>query len=508
MAIIESIADGENDNHHHQGTNHENNNAATLKEDSPCWGSPTECDLSHFLAQFSKQDCLVYESPYYIVLNKPPDLRMDGNYPTTVHKVLTLWYPPPSIADDPQLVAKVSTLHQHNSLEDNTLRPCHQLDYATSGLLCVARTREAARFAIRQWEQRTVRKSYLAIVEANLLERNETITSSGSATCSMPQWTPAQIRKTLKHLEKNYKKTKMPDEKKRHTFLGFQPVHAIYQKYKGRTIAANKPTQTNKKKRPRSSDVLTSEQWDYIWEPVQATLAEGGNDSVVPNDIVQVICTSDWKGIESSKPTWKDAFFEATKRHNHFLREALQKEEQDSAVWSTFPTVFGEQSDEGDSSNKVIYISCPLAEDPDAFSMKVTPSLVAHHPHMKPFAGPDTLDYKPSLTKCTILNVAERNGRMCTKVELLPLTGRRHQLRMHMALLAGNGYGIVGDATYNQHTVPLSELRKHDQNARPERMCLHSHRLSLRLFVDDASNKDEPVVDLVAPDPFDTGRSS
>lgn len=469
-----------------------------LQDDNPCWGSPTECSLTHMLTQYPKKSCLIYESPYYVILNKPPDLRMDGNYPATVHKLLTLWYPPPSIANDDDLEGTISKLHRHSSLDDNALRPCHQLDYATSGLLCVARTREAARFAIRQWEQRRVRKTYLAVIETNLLLTDNTTT--------IPKLTSNQIQSTLQRLESTYKKTRIPDPKKRSTFLGFQPVHAIYQKFKGKMINAGKATPKTKK-RPRA-DVLISEQWDYIWQPVQDVLTKGVTDSmIIPEESVKLICSSDWKIIERTKPEWKVAFIEATERHNNLFRVAMQKDddEETSPVLTTFPTIFGEKTnDEGEEEedhSNLIYISCPLAVDPDAFPMKVPESLVSDFPHMKSFVGSPSLDYKPSLTKCTILSTFEKNGQTYTKVELLPMTGRRHQLRVHMALLAGRGYGILGDATYNIHTSPLSELRKKDEATRPERMCLHSHRLSLRLLVEDTKEIGESV-DLVAPDPF------
>jgi 23S rRNA-/tRNA-specific pseudouridylate synthase len=481
---------------------------------------------------------------------------MDGRYPATVHKLLTLWYPPPSIANDPEAAAEatISRLHTYNSLADNALRPCHQLDYATSGLLLVARTRDAARFASRQWEQRRVTKTYLAVVEADLTDDGQQQHSWRSQP--IPTSTPAQIGTTLRRLESGYKKTKTPDPRKRVTFQGFQPVFALYQKYKGKVLLAaaaaaaiNTTTTaaaTPKKKKKRSNrpaDVLTPEQWDHIWEPVQSALAEEAADTAMPEEEEatlqqqqqQVFCTHDWKDIERSKPRWKAAFHEATERHNHLLRESLlQKEkEQEEEHWTSFPTLFGEHNEPSDndgegrerergrgrgdhpsssssSHNVVVYISCPLAEssDPDTFPMKVPPSVVAQYPHLQPFVGRPELDYKPSVTKCTILHAVERQGtwtttRTCTKVALSPLTGRRHQLRVHMALLAGNGYGIVGDATYNQHTVPLSELRKNDPAARPERMSLHSHRLSLRLLVDDAASENGgDTVDLVAPDPF------
>jgi 23S rRNA-/tRNA-specific pseudouridylate synthase len=53
---------------------------------------------------------------------------------------------------------------------------------------------------------------------------------------------------------------------------------------------------------------------------------------------------------------------------------------------------------------------------------------------------------------------------------LSPLTGRRHQLRVHMTLL---GHAILGDVTY-------ATTESEERTSSP-RMCLHSHTLSLAL---------------------------
>ena len=135
--------------------------------------------------------------------------------------------------------------------------------------------------------------------------------------------------------------------------------------------------------------------------------------------------------------------------------------------------------------------------------MKVPPEILSTHPHMKPFVGTPDLLYKPSLTKCTILS----RGDATSKVHLVPLTGRRHQLRVHMALVQA-GKGIVGDATYN----PLAKDVVSNENisfppttttatTAAQRMCLHSHKLSLCLLMDDMHQVD--TVHLVAPDPFE-----
>lgn len=473
-----------------------------MLNDDPCWGSQSQCDLPYLISQYPKEACLVYESPYYVVINKPPDLRMDGPYLSTVHKLLTYWFPPPSIANEPNLLDRISSLHQHNSLKDNSLRPCHQLDYATSGLLCLARTREAARFAIRQWEQRSVRKIYLAVVEADLTQM--------AHLSEMQRWTSERVRENLRRLEKDYKKTRKPDKKSRDkaTFEGFHPVHSMFQKYKGMLESScEKPS---KKRKRAQTEVLTSEQWDHIWQPVNSLLTQESKDGCssinatkISEEVRKVIQSVSWKEIACTRPEWKAAFEQATDRHNDLLREILLQKsrnlESEGGPAVDFPTIFEEDSG---GSSKVIYVFCPLAEDPHTFSMRVPQVIGSQYPHMKALAGDvSKLDFKPSLTKCTILKTTERDGKICTKVELLPLTGRRHQLRVHMALLAGNGSGIAGDATYNGHTVPLTELRKTAPTIQPKRMCLHSHKLSLRLLVDEESGKNENVC-LVAPDPF------
>jgi 23S rRNA-/tRNA-specific pseudouridylate synthase len=116
--------------------------------DDPCWGSPRECSLSHLLARLDRHKSILFESQDYLVLNKPPDLRMDGEYPATVHKLLMYWFPPQSLllecgdyvdddalTRDQRLLDRISTRHQNSNQDPDCLRPCHQLDYATSGVL-------------------------------------------------------------------------------------------------------------------------------------------------------------------------------------------------------------------------------------------------------------------------------------------------------------------------------------------------------------------------------------
>jgi tRNA pseudouridine32 synthase / 23S rRNA pseudouridine746 synthase len=76
---------------------------------------------------------------------------------------------------------------------------------------------------------------------------------------------------------------------------------------------------------------------------------------------------------------------------------------------------------------------------------------------------------KPSLTQYTILGHETRNGQAVTRLELKPLTGRTHQLRVHTAQVLG--MPIVGDDIYG------SAL---DDCAMEGPLCLHAQKLCIR----------------------------
>lgn len=75
---------------------------------------------------------------------------------------------------------------------------------------------------------------------------------------------------------------------------------------------------------------------------------------------------------------------------------------------------------------------------------------------------------KPSVTRYRVLATDAARG--TSRVELEPLTGRSHQLRVHLAAL---GHPIVGDALY---AAPLPGT---STTALQARMCLHATRLGL-----------------------------
>ncbi|XP_048188921.1 RNA pseudouridylate synthase domain-containing protein 1 isoform X2 [Perognathus longimembris pacificus] len=93
---------------------------------------------------------IVYRSSDFLVVNKHWDLRIDSK---TWRETLTL---------------QKQLRHRFPELADPDtcygFRFCHQLDFSTSGALCVALNKAAAGSAYRCFKERRVTKAYLALV--------------------------------------------------------------------------------------------------------------------------------------------------------------------------------------------------------------------------------------------------------------------------------------------------------------------------------------------------------
>lgn len=104
---------------------------------------------------------VLYQSDDYIVVDKHWDIRIDSK----------MWYEKYTVQAQlryrfPQL-ADPSTYYG--------FRFCHQLDFSTSGALCVALNKAAAGRAYRCFKDRTVTKAYLALVRGWVEEETQTL---------------------------------------------------------------------------------------------------------------------------------------------------------------------------------------------------------------------------------------------------------------------------------------------------------------------------------------------
>lgn len=92
---------------------------------------------------------------------------------------------------------------------------------------------------------------------------------------------------------------------------------------------------------------------------------------------------------------------------------------------------------------------------------------VTYDPSRPPLHIADPSYNKPALTHWQALESFEIDGQPVTRVKLTPITGRSHQLRVHMQYL---GHPIIGDTLY---ATP-------EQQALMPRLCLHAEYLSFQ----------------------------
>ena len=527
--------------------------------DNPCWGGPEphQHGLEHLLRQIdagafggqegslcscsgdangidNEKSLVLYEDDNYVAIAKPPDLRMDGPHPATVHKLLTYWYPPPSLHDaaiasssssssasaggsfNAALAERISKLAKHSDLADNALRPCHQLDFATSGVLLVARTRKAASVACRAFQERTTSKEYVAVVCGHV---GKSIGDKNDAAV------PVLPRSALSGwsdgtTENAYRKKRSNAHKG--TFNGFMPVHSIFGKWKADVIKRNRlETSTSsdlaggnnelRRKRSRTDEGAVVAGEEKLLQPHPPLSA----------DEEAKLLAMKWKEVKK-EGKYVQVFQDMAKNYNKALSEKnLQEKEKQVAPLRKSGVISkdGESSNDNDDiaiveqqrlpnifrvegeDDDAFYIHAPLCEVSGHFRVYLEESsMPSSHPFKDYYTStPDdarkhNLDFKPSLTRCVVLWEGMYRGKPVSKVLLQPRTGRRHQLRLHLSLLNNP---IVGDNTY----IPTEDLRKARPNAGlgvPDchRMCLHAHKLSLPLLGGERKT-------FTAPDPFE-----
>ncbi|XP_048408572.1 RNA pseudouridylate synthase domain-containing protein 1 isoform X2 [Stegostoma tigrinum] len=98
--------------------------------------------------------CILYQSLDFLVVNKHWDIRIDSK----------MWYE--------KLTVQSQLKHRFPELVDPDtyygFRFCHQLDFSTSGALCIAFSKLAAAKAYRCFRDRLVTKVYLALVRGHV----------------------------------------------------------------------------------------------------------------------------------------------------------------------------------------------------------------------------------------------------------------------------------------------------------------------------------------------------
>ena len=108
---------------------------------------------------------------------------------------------------------------------------------------------------------------------------------------------------------------------------------------------------------------------------------------------------------------------------------------------------------------------------------------VIYDPSRPPLHIAEPSHNKPALTHWQATEHFQIQGQDVTRVKLTPITGRSHQLRVHMQYL---GHPIIGDTLYATA----------EQQKLSERLCLHAERLSFN------HPKTEQPIDFYCAVPF------
>ena len=491
---------------------------------------------------------------------------MDGIHPQTVHKLLTFLFPSPlllekSHVEKEKLSEIISSLHLWNDLPDFNLRPCHQLDYATSGCLLVARSRKAAAFAGKSFQDRLVEKIYIAVVIGHVDFTSNDVPTQNEDDEWVPK-TSAPVHISREHFDLNWglvendgntlnKEYKYRKHKKQAAsgfkVDGFLPVYAVFAKwqsaitkYYNKKEAIRCITNDNRDNLPNYKDEIVTIQGGgacqiavprFACEQLERQLAtstkwknlkkQPGMDHIVHE--FEQLCSKynasllEEDGTIAAPPLSRKEKrkWNHVKNYNKTRTESRDTSTPASNVYGDLPTIFRIAGEDDDES---CYINASIADLKPDFRMLIHPDAMKQHKdaNYRDFysitsKSTEGLDFKPALTKCTVLwrgfwNCLEDNNGFTkriavTKVLLQPRTGRRHQLRLHMAAL---GHPILGDFTYEYNPFSAQAETRKTSRLHSERMCLHAHRLNLPLLVGAGSdtNYDTNTLTFTAKDPF------
>lgn len=531
---------------------------------------------------------ILHLDPHFVVLDKPYDVRMDGDHTVTVEKLLQHWHQEGTLTAP--AFSNSSTVISSRDLFPSSTPPfkwVHQLDYATSGALCVALSRDGAAAACSSFQLRRVKKQYLAVLYGhlnvkdlsqyeekkeivNLYEEDGEEKTKGGQSNNSSVVAPKLVSSITTTNSDYYSKRKATQRSLNKTFqsndtwqnelmlenlkLSFTALQSFLLKYPSEdsfkqllisdlglsepikpTDSEEKPksekleeeTDGNKKKKAKfqsegSSSLFTSLLSDFhafressfegltinhkLRKSLRKFLSKCGVEHAVisEEDFKKDFFEKKAKEEEdsenlpdnSSSATTRSSFTPPLPLDDLQIESILDFYRSLSEINKETPPIYRIPSDSSsiysadevnakdNPDNQFIIIDIPLA-DYDTNEFKVIPgipaafgdqyrSFLSDHASKYSRLHPDKLYYpegKRSLTKLEVLSTGYFNGNIpVTKVLLTPLTGRRHQLRVHCRSI---GFPILNDFTYNK-----IQLEKGHYTSK--RMALHSFRLTIR----------------------------
>ncbi|CAK4140306.1 unnamed protein product [Aphanomyces euteiches] len=356
---------------------------------------------------------VVAKTPYFLVLNKSPDVRLDGDFNVTIEKAM------------------------HRDFPDiDKFRWIHQLDFATSGLMVVGLTKESTAAASGLFAKKCVEKEYLALVHGTM-----PVVPPPRAKCC----TFSRLSDFI-HDKDNPKTKKQHEHKFTKTFKGPRTGPSIFAMDQG--VVQRKQAVDGATLSPEEVDFLRKK-WHDLPDDVQQTYHERAAADKLRFD-AQV------KALECHQlPQVRyDIPLQSSPLRPRSMSELTLPTPKRSRLVTTEPMGY-------------IFDDPIATSTTNSFQMEISPN------------------GKVSTTLAFVLGHGLFDGQPVTKVLLRPLSGRRHQLRLH---LSHCGYPIVGDVTYGS-----------EDDLAP-RMMLHAWKLHLKFPADQQRLYGN--TSFKSPDPF------
>ncbi len=124
---------------------------------------------------------VIHEDDYLAIINKPAGISVSGNEYRTIQNAI---------------VNQISLSTQSDALK--WARPVHRLDHPTSGLLIIAKTATALMTLGRMFQNKTIRKTYEAIVTGSISTKG-TINTDVEEKSAITYYEPIQQVRSLKN---------------------------------------------------------------------------------------------------------------------------------------------------------------------------------------------------------------------------------------------------------------------------------------------------------------------
>lgn len=365
---------------------------------------------------------VIFENAEMLVVNKPADVPMDGDtttYEHTVESMVSAHMRSRGIFDE------AHEQLQREGKRKKQLKFVHQLDYSTSGVLCLAVTKDMAARLAHCFEMRTTRKYYVALLRGHIPSGEPTRAVEGNVTPPPPPPPSSPFAEWVTRCQQVWQD------------VGSVQVDSC----------PAFPAETNR---------AALDEYCHLLYSNAATKTEQGD---VPQPTVHR-----HRGPFSSSGL---SLGETADHHSCGPSGSIEQ-------------IIAEASASATACS--LTVSLPVGYDPaDAAHFRMAVTTEQSRPASTSLLILRRTYLKTTATASALRSEDDTSSTPVTLVLLSPHTGRRHQLRVHCRAL---GFPIVGDAAYCTDLpwcrLDAASVTMHTGwGLSPRRMYLHAWRLVL-----------------------------